>query len=76
MSQPADRLPIQFDPEFATDIGLKMQVPERIGVISGADSRWSYGMPSSKFEDIPPMSIPEKIIALGLYKFTFQLVFW
>lgn len=65
MSQPADRLPIQFDPEFATDIGLKMQVPERIGVISGADSRWSYGMPSSKFEDIPPMSIPEKIIALG-----------
>lgn len=64
MSHPADKFPLNYDPEYMTDIGLRMHVPERIGVAEASNSRWSLGIPSNT-EDLATMSVPEKIIVMG-----------
>lgn len=64
MSQPADKFPLNYDPEYATDIGLRMHIPERIGVAETSNGSWSLGIPSNT-EDLATMSVPEKIIVMG-----------
>ena len=73
MSDPANRLPPEYDetlpadydPQFTADISTKMRVPDKIAVTEDDDEGYKAYTQNQEMRRVAAMNIPDKIVMLG-----------
>jgi len=66
-----DFQPRHYDPQFTADISMRMNIPDRIEVAGSTDPDSlrlrPVTMDFDDEQDLAEMTVPEKIVVLGLY---------